>query len=80
MVYGVSVPGSFAILYCVSLGFVLLALVASSYIPVPSFLRKFLVASADGKTVASGDEGADFFLSARGSANGEGKMLTFLSE
>ena len=68
--FGVNDAGSYAILYCVMITFMILALIASSWIPVPVALQKFMV-SSDGKTTVASDSNADFFLSARNSANGK---------
>lgn len=77
--YDISVGGSYAILYVVMIGFTLLALVASSYIPVPDAIGSFLVASSGKTTVASGDVNGDFFLSARNSANARTVAMSFFA-
>jgi len=58
--------------------FTILAFVASSYIPVPEVLTKFLVASSGSTTVKSDDKG-DFFLSARNSANARTIALSYFA-
>jgi Na+/proline symporter len=77
--YGLSLEGSYTILYVVMVGFTVLALTASSYIPVPEVLRSYLVASNGKTTVASGDQSGDFFLSARNSASAKTVAMSFFA-
>lgn len=77
--YNVSLGASYASLYTVMVAFTVLALVTSSFIPVPAFIGKYLVASNGKTTVASGDEAGDFFLSARNSANARTIAMSFFA-
>lgn len=77
--YGVSLEVSYSILYIVMVGFTVLALAASSYIPVPEAVRSYLVASNGKTTVASGDQSGDFFLSARNSASAKTIGMSFFA-
>lgn len=74
--FDVDVGGSYAIVYCVTIFFTLVALVASSFIPVPAALGKYLVAS-NGETTVATEMGSDFYLSARNSADAKTITLSF---
>lgn len=77
--FGIEPGASYAILYAVMVGFTILAMVASSYVPVPDSVRSFFVSSSGKTTVASGDQTGDFYLSARNSANARTVAMSFFA-
>jgi len=76
--FGINIDVSYAILYIVLIFFTLLAFIASSLIPVPEFIGKFLIAS-DGKITVANEDSSDFYLSARNSANARTVALSFFA-
>ena len=73
--YGPTEGGAYAVLFSILAFFTLLAFIAREYVPVPGFLRKFLVPkSATGKK-----NDTDFFLSARNSASAMTIALSYFA-
>jgi len=72
--YGVTVNGSYSVLFTISILFTIIALISCGKIPIPSFLKAILIpqSSDDGLSI-------DFFLSARNSADYKTIALSFFS-